>query len=94
MNLGLSFFALVAGTCISPQLRAARAPRPAVPITQHGAWSHRPAGSPCGRLDLCVGVSASGRFPRSEEQGRTVEGAVGFLVKLSLFNLIAKIFVL
>ena len=91
MNLGLSFFALVAETCISPQLRAARAPRPAAPIAQHGAWSH---GSPCGRLDLCVGVSASGRFPRSEEQGRTIEGAVGFLVKLSLFNLIAKIFVL
>ena len=45
-------------------------------------------------LTFCVGVSASGRFPGSEEQGGTVEGAVGFLVKLSLFNLFAKIFVL
>lgn len=90
----MSFFALVAETCISPHLRAARAPRPAAPIAQHGAWSHRPAGSPREVLDLCLGVSASGRFPRSEEQGRTLEGAVGFLVKLTLFNLIAKIFVL
>lgn len=90
----MSFFALLAETCICPQLRAARAPRPAAPIAQHGAWSPRPAGHPCGMLDLCVGVSASGRFPGSEEQGGTVEGAVGFLVKLSLFNLIGKIFVL
>lgn len=35
-----------------------------------------------------------GRFPRAQGQGRTVEGAVGFLEKLSLFNLTGKILAL
>lgn len=35
-----------------------------------------------------------GRFPRAQEQGRTVKGAVGVLEKLSLFNLTGKIFAL
>lgn len=53
--------------------------------------SHRPAGSTWGLFGRSVRVSASGRVPRPEGQGRTVEGAVGSLAELSLFNLTAKI---
>lgn len=35
-----------------------------------------------------------GRSPRAQGQGRTVKGAVGFLEKLSLFNLTGKILAL
>lgn len=59
-----SLLPLVAGTCISYQPWAARAPRPGTLITLLGGWSHRPAGCTCGLLGHSVRVSASGRFPR------------------------------
>ena len=92
MNLGIvSLSALVAEICVSLQLRAARAPRPATPIILHGVWPHRLTG----RIYGLVGPSVPlGSFPKSVRQGRAVKGAVVFLEKLPLFNLLGKIFAL
>lgn len=44
------------------------------------------------RLGHSARIGASGSVPRPQGQGRTVEGALGSLAQLSLFNLTAKIF--